>query len=88
MVGKGVGTVAQLFLKLCLHIVWVRGTREGISLPGSIDFHLFALTTIFINPSKTAILDFVLMLSARLSCTFTNCRLRCLYVTTYFFLSD
>lgn len=46
MMGKGVATVAKLFKAMFTYCEG-EGTREGISLRGSIEFHLFPLPTTF-----------------------------------------
>ena len=51
MVRKGVAAVAQLFLRLCLHIV---GERELERFLGSIHFHLFVLPRQAEEQSKTS----------------------------------
>lgn len=81
MVGKGVDTVTQLFLKLCLHVLGQRTIESQVS--GFLVALIFICLP-FILFYKSPVLHFVLMLISCLSCTFTKCSLRCLCVAQLF----
>lgn len=61
MVDKGVTIVAQLFFKAIFTYWWGERELESVFLLTLILIFVF---TIFKNPNKSAVLDFVLMLSA------------------------
>lgn len=82
MLGKGVPIVAQLFLVMFTYCGG-EGSREVLVFLVALILFV-CLRTVFKNPNKRTILDFVLMLSTCLSCTFTNCSLSCFYVTLFF----